>query len=459
MTMLEATIEKKRVALSSVIAALVITSLKLVVGLETNSLGILSEAAHSGLDLVAAFITFMAVTIADRPPDREHLYGHGKIENLSAFVETLLLLVTCGWIIYEAIGRLITRSAHVDANVWGYAVIGLSIIVDFSRSRALSRVAKKYKSQALEADALHFSSDIWSSLVVMIGLVFVNMGQMFIDSVAAIIVALLVLIVTYRLGKRTVDALMDRVPEGLYEELLELVRQVEGVSEVKTMRVRQSGPRVFVDTTVAIPRTIPFQQAHDVMDSIEKAIHAKHQNFDVVVHAEPHEGRDETFAERIRMIILAKGLGSPHNLEIHRRDNRYHIDFDVEYTKGKMLVEAHNLSAQIEREIRASLPDVEKVTIHMEEFHAGLNDIAADTGVDGQLRDGISECIAAEKRILRCSGLTLLKIGNKYNLSVDCQFDRERTLDETHQIICELETKLYDKFKILRRITIHAEPA
>jgi cation diffusion facilitator family transporter len=459
MTTLEATLEKKRVALSSVIAALAITTLKLIVGLETNSLGILSEAAHSGLDLVAALITLMAVTIADRPPDKDHMYGHGKIENLSAFSETLLLLVTCGWIIYEAVERLVSRTALVDANVWGYGVIALSIIIDFSRSRALRRAAKKHKSQALEADALHFSSDIWSSLVVLIGLVFVNLGQPLIDSVAAIIVALLVLIVTYRLGKRTIDALMDRVPEGLYDELVELVGQVEGVSSVKLIRIRPSGPRTFVDTTVAIPRTLPFQQAHDVMDNIEKAIQARHQDFDVVVHAEPHEAKDETFAERIRMIIMGKGLGTPHNLEIHRRNKRYHIDFDIEYSKGKMLVEAHNLSAQIEREIRASLPDVEKVTIHMEEYHAGLNEISDDAGLDGQLRAEIGEYITAEKRILRYSGLTLLKIGTKYNLSVDCQFDRTRTLDDTHQIICELEARLYERFKMLRRITIHAEPA
>jgi len=459
MTSLEATKEKRRVALSSVAAALCITSLKLIVGLETNSLGILSEAAHSGLDLVAAFITFVAVTIADRPPDMDHQYGHGRIENLSAFVETLLLLVTCSWIIYEAVGRIVTGSAHVEANVWGYGVIALSIVVDFTRSRSLKRAARKYKSQALEADALHFSSDIWSSMVVLLGLVLVNLGQPLFDAGAAIVVALLVLIVTYRLGKRTVDALMDRVPEGLYEELRELVGQVNGVSEVKTLRVRQSGSRVFVDTTVAIPRTMPFQQAHDVMDSIEKAIHWKHQDFDVIVHAEPHEGKDETFAERIQMIILGKGLGLPHNLEIHRRDNRYHIDFDVEYTKGKMLVEAHNLSAQIEREIRATLPDVEKVTIHMEEYQPGLNEISAEPGIHGQLHARISECIEAEKRIVRFSGLTLLKIGNKYNLSVDCQFDRNRTLDETHQIISALEARLYEKFKMLRRITIHAEPA
>ncbi len=208
--------EKKKVALSSVLAALVITSMKLVVGLTTNSLGILSEAAHSGLDLMAAFMTYIAVSLSDRKPDREHQFGHGKIENLSALFETILLVVTCGWIIYEAAQRLFFREAKIEASIWGFLVIGISIVVDISRSRALSRVAKKYHSQALEADALHFSSDVWSSAVVILGLVFVSLGYFWVDAVAAFSVAVLVLVVSFRLGRRTINVLIDGVAAPTY---------------------------------------------------------------------------------------------------------------------------------------------------------------------------------------------------------------------------------------------------
>ena len=194
--------EKKKVALISVFAAIFLTGFKLVVGLLTGSLGILSEALHSGLDLVAAVITYFSVRISDKPADKEHNYGHGKIENFSALIETFLLLITSIWIIIEAIKRLVTGQTHIEVSVWSYIVVVSSIIIDITRSRALYKVAKKHNSQALEADALHFSTDIWSSFVVLLGLICANFGLFFADSVAALGVAVIVLVVTYRLGKR-----------------------------------------------------------------------------------------------------------------------------------------------------------------------------------------------------------------------------------------------------------------
>jgi cation diffusion facilitator family transporter len=451
--------EKIRVALSSVLAAVFITGLKLVVGLETNSLGILSEAAHSGLDMLAAILTLVAVMIAARPPDREHPYGHGKVENISAFVETLLLVATCVWIIKEAVERLVTGTAHVEANLWGFGVIVLSIVIDFSRSRALSRAAKKHRSQALEADALHFSSDVWSSLVVLAGLVFVRFGQPLVDAVAAIIVAGLVLAVSYRMGRRTIEALMDRVPEGLEEELRGVMGRVEGVSEIRGIRLRQSGPRMFLDTTVAIPRTMLFQQAHAVMDNIEHSVRSRYPDMDVIVHGEPIERNDETIAERIRMIILDRGLGAPHHLEVHQRDSRYHVEFDIEFSKGKDFVEAHDITTEIEREIHDRVPGVEKVTIHMEEYHPEMSQVGEETGREADLRERVSECIGTEKRVVRFTDVDLLKIGDRYNLSVTCRFDRGKALGEIHEIVCDVEKRLYDRIKEIRRVTIHAEPA
>ena len=262
--------EKKSIALVSVLAAVFLTGFKLGIGLWTNSLGILSEAAHSGLDLMAAVITLLAVTFADRPADEDHQYGHGKLENISAFVETLLLVITCAWIIWEGIGRLLAHSHHVEANVWSFIVMGTSIVVDISRSRALYRVAKKYHSQALEADALHFSSDVWSSLTVIAGLFFVWIGYPEFDAIAAIGVALLVLFVSYRLGRRTIDALMDRVPKDIKNQIEDAIKSVDGVEELRKLRIRPSGAHIFVDVVVAIRRTIPFQSVHAIMDAVER---------------------------------------------------------------------------------------------------------------------------------------------------------------------------------------------
>ena len=450
--------EKKRVALTSVLAAVFITGFKLAVGLETNSLGILSEAAHSGLDLLAAIMTLLAVTIAERPPDAEHQYGHGKIENLSAFLETMLLVVTCAWIIWEATDRLTSGTSHVDASIWGFIVMIASIVVDVSRSRALARAAKKHNSQALEADALHFSSDVWSSLVVIAGLGLVMLGYQSLDSVAAILVALLVLFVSYRLGRRTIDALMDRVPAGLSERLLEEVRHVPGVEEVRNLRVRPSGAHAFVDVTIAIRRTTPFEQAHIIMDNVEKALSRQRERLEVMVHAEPFISPDETVEDKIRMILADMGLGAPHNVEIMASNGRYFIDFDVEYPSGKSFVEAHNVSSEIEQEIRRVVPSAEKITIHMEEHEAEGRETVEATRKAARLHQEIMEYVKSDDRVVNCSDVTLLAAGNKFNLTLACQFQKEKPLAEVHHIISELESRLYKRFKMLRRITVHAEP-
>ncbi len=452
-----ANLEKRRIARNSVIAAIFITGLKLVVGLETNSLGILSEAAHSGLDFLAALMTYVAVRIAARPPDRDHTYGHGKIENLSAFGETLLLVATCGWIIYEGISRLLFREAHVESTVWGFVVVTVAIFVDISRSRALSRVAKKYNSQALEADALHFSTDVWSSLVVLSGLVFVAIGYTWVDAVAAIVVALIVLFISFRLGKRTIDALMDRVPEGLYEQVLETLRSVPGVENVRSIRLRPSGGKVFVDTVIGVKRTTPFQKAHLIMDRVEQAVQERHKEIDIVVHAEPAESFDESIADKIRLIVGRKGIRPPHNLEVHNIDGRYSVGFDIEYSGGKSFVEAHRLTDEIEREIRQEIASIEHVTIHMEEDRPG-EDGVADVSDDERLRQSVRKLVRADANVVECTNVQLLRIGERFNLAVDCTIQRDRTLEEVHRIVSRLETRLYDKFPRLRRVMIHAEP-
>ena len=211
--------EKNKAALSSVIAAIGLTTFKIVIGVLTGSLGILAEAAHSTLDLVAALMTLFAVKIADKPADYEHPYGHGKVENLSALFETLLLLITCAWIIYEAVKRLINPSAViVEVTYWSFIVMTVSIIIDISRSRVLMKTAKKYNSKALEADALHFSTDVWSSSVVILGLIALLVSRLVprlqflehADAISALVVAAIVIWVSIRLGFSTIKALIDR---------------------------------------------------------------------------------------------------------------------------------------------------------------------------------------------------------------------------------------------------------
>lgn len=281
--------KKQSVALSSVFASLALTVLKLVVGLATGSMGILSEAAHSFLDLGAATLTFFAVRVGDKEADEHHHYGHQKVESVSALIETGLLFLTSAWIIYEAIKRLSTGQIEVEVTWYAFAVMIFSIIVDFSRSRALKKVAKETKSQALEADALHFSSDILSSLTVIAGLIFVSLGIAKADAIAAIGVSLFVLHAGYTLGKRTIDTLVDAVPAGLSEKIKDLTNQVEGVIDIKRVRVRPAGITIFIDITITVSSKLSLNQAHDIADKIEKKIKRSIPEADITIHPEPEK--------------------------------------------------------------------------------------------------------------------------------------------------------------------------
>lgn len=287
--------EKKSAAVNSVVAAVFLTSLKISVGWMTGSLGILAEAAHSGLDMVAALITWLAVRISDKPADQDHLYGHGKVENLSALFETILLLATCVWIIHEAYDRLFVKSVAVEASVWAFLVMAVSIVVDISRSKMLYKAAREHKSQALEADALHFRTDIWSSAVVILGLFCVKLSDWFpsaawlqkADAIAALGVALIVIFVSMELGLRTLRGLLDTAPKGMVEQITRIIAEIPGVWNCHRVRVRDAGARTFVDAHVLVDGTQSLEAAHRLTDQIEAMIRSAVPDADVTVHAEP----------------------------------------------------------------------------------------------------------------------------------------------------------------------------
>lgn len=281
--------EKKRVAGISVFAAIFLTGFKFLIGILTGSLGILSEALHSGLDLIAATITYISVHISDKPADKEHQFGHGKIENLSALIETLLLIITCVWIVYEAISRLISGNTHIQVTVWSYIVVISSIAIDITRSRALYKVARKYNSQALEADALHFSTDIWSSVVVLIGLLCANFGLFAADSIAALGVAIIVLSVSYRLGKRAVSVLLDSSPIILSEKISSIIKSVPEVSYFHDLKVRVAGADTFVNVTIHVDPGLNITEAHAISHKVEGIICENILRCQVQIHYEPEE--------------------------------------------------------------------------------------------------------------------------------------------------------------------------
>jgi cation diffusion facilitator family transporter len=450
--------EKSNVALSSIGGAILITTLKIVVGFWTGSLGILAEAAHSGLDLLAAVITFLAITFSSKPADKEHLYGHGKIENFSALIETILLFVTCAWIIYEAVHRLMDRTVEIDVNFWSFFVMVVSIIVDYTRSRALSKAAKKHRSQALEADALHFETDIWSSSVVILGLIFAAFNIHMADSIAALIVAMIVIYVSYSLGKRTIDELLDRAPTGLEERIITIASSMQGVEKADNIRIRNSGSQTFVDLSLHMKRTMPLEQANALVHQVEDALHAIVPNGDIVIHPEPVETTDETIAEKVRLLMSRNGLIA-HDVQTYSVSGAYQVEFQLEFAKDEDFVEVHKQVDKIESDIKEQIPNVGSVVVHIEDSKEKIMESVNVTEDSHELIERITYLAFEESEITDCKILSVLEVGGKYRVSMNCAISGKLSLEEVHTVSTKLETKILAENPTVEEVHIHTEPA
>jgi cation diffusion facilitator family transporter len=294
---------KRRVAISSILASVFLTLLKLIIGMLTNSLGIISEAMHSGVDVIAACTTLYAVIVASRPPDKEHPYGHAKFESLASLIEIILLFAVAGWVFFEGVDRLLVTESSVEITPISISIMFVSIVVDFGRSRSLLRASKEHVSQALEADGLHFRADMITSAIILVGLFAVYLfssGNA--DAYAAIIASILMVYTSLGLGRRTLDVLLDRAPLELYEIIEQRVSNLEGIQRVKDLRVRLVGPQSFVDMHIEVPRTFSHDRAHSLATRVEASVKEAVPNSDVLVHVDAVEAIRETIADKVRFI-------------------------------------------------------------------------------------------------------------------------------------------------------------
>ena len=438
--------EKKAVALRSIYAAVAITVLKTMVGVTTGSLGILSEAAHSGLDLVAAAITYFSVRVSDKPADADHQYGHGKIESFSAFLETGLLLLTCIWIVYEAINRLFFHSVHIEPTSWAFAVMGISIAVDYWRSRRLRRIADKYDSQALHADALHFSTDIWSSGVVILGLALVLVGRQYAqpwlamaDSIAALCVACIVVYVSWRLARQTIDALLDAAPAGVRGRIIQEVYAVNGVLEVGRVRIRRSGSRYFADVSVAMSRNVTFQKSEQISNEVTERIRAVLPDADVVVNTVSRASRQESLFDRIRAVATRNNL-NVHDISVQDIGGSLHVEQHVELDEKLSLKEAHDRVTRLESEMKGEVGEISSILTHIESEPATIetsDGLVRAPGFENrlqQVKEGFPE-------VVDMHDLMFKQVGGRLYLSLHCTMNDDLPLSRVHDIQTAMESR------------------
>jgi cation diffusion facilitator family transporter len=456
--------EKRTVARNSLYAAFVITVLKATVGVSTGSLGILSEAAHSGLDLVAAFITLLSVRVSDKPADADHQYGHGKVENFSAFLETGLLLLTCVWIIWEAIRRLFVHHVHIEPTVAAFVVMAVSMVVDAWRSRALKKIAAKYDSQALEADALHFSTDIFSSGVVLLGLALVAIGERYswpwlanADPIAALFVAGAVLYVSSRLARQTIDALLDAAPSGVRAQIVDAVSRLEGVLELDRVRIRRAGNRYFADLSVGLARNVTFQRAEQLADEVTNSVRRVLPNADVVVHSVPRPSGGENIFDRIRAVASRNNL-NVHDVSVQDLAGRLHVEQHLELDETLNLKQAHDVVTGVEAEMRREIPEISSILTHIESEPATI-ETGDEIRRDAEIERRLERIVAEFPEIEDMHDVAIKRVRDRIYVSCHCTMSDDLPLSRVHDISTALEIRFKQETPEIFKVLIHPEPA
>lgn len=455
--------EKQRVARNSVLVAIVITSFKFVIGILSGSLGILSEALHSSLDLVASVITLFSVRVSDKPADADHQYGHGKVENFSAFVETGLLLITCMWIVWEAVQRLFFPTRDIELSIWAVVVMSVSIVLDFWRSRSLKRVADKYSSQALQADALNFATDIWSSSVVIAGLGFVWAGRHFqipwlakADPISALGVAAIVISVSWRLARETLDALLDAAPTGVRNEIISRVGSVPGVVGVERVRIRKAGSRYFADIAIGMARNATFQASDVVVSEVRQRIHSLLGDSDVLVNAVPRALHSESTFDRIRAASLRNNL-MVHDISVQDLNGQIHVELHVELDETMSLIAAHDRVTALEADIRAHTPEIASILTHIESEPATI-----ETGDailhDRELENKLKKIGATFPDVVDVHEVVLKRVRGHFFLSCHVTMHDNLKLSRVHDVQTALEIQFKLAAPQLFRVLIHPEP-
>ena len=451
--------EKEKVALGSIAASAGLTAAKAIIGLLTGSLAILSEAGHSLLDLSATVLTYFAVRISGKPADAEHQYGHGKVESVTALAETALLFVLTAIVIFEAVRRLIGAQVHaVDATIAAFAVIIGSIVIDFLRSRTLKRVAQATRSEALEADALHFRSDMWSSIAVLIGLCGVALGYAWADAAAAIIVAVFICVAGYRLGRRTIDTLTDTAPAGVSEQIAVIARQIPGVVAVERVRARPAGAVLFVELGVSISRTLPLDRVTMIKQQLTRAIRGDLPAAELTITTEPKALDDETVRERV--MVSARDLGlAIHHVAVQTVAGRLSVSLDLEVDGAMPLAAAHDVASRLEEAIRHELGPQVEVETHIEPLPADL--LAgrdAEPARIGQVREALLSLAGELPALGEIHDVRVRDTSAGEIVNFHCQVDPMLSVSAVHDMVDALERRLRRQFPTIQRVIGHAEP-
>lgn len=449
---------KERVAIVSALASGSLAAAKFTIGVMIGSLALISDALHSLIDLGATLVTWYAVRVGDRPPDAEHHYGHGKAENVAAFVATALLLMLAGGVAVEAVKRLAEGGSVVTFSIIPFIVLGIEMIVNAWRARALWNAAREHSSQALAADSLHFASDFFGSIPVIIGLILAAYGYEWGDSAAALVVAALITILAVRMGRRSIDALVDTAPEGDTERVEAALQKISGVVGVERVRMRKVGPRYFVDVSVLVPRIYPLDRVMSLKASVDGAIDRLLGDADVTVTTTPAALDDETMLQRVNMIARNRAL-AVHHVTVQNLQGKLSISLDLEVDGKLSLGAAHDIADGLEKAIEEELGNHVEVETHIEPLQT--DDLSGRDAPAARVREvetALAETARQIGTIRQVHDVRVRETGDGEIVNFHCRVDPAQTVHDVHEKVDDLERALRERWPEIRRVIGHAEP-
>ena len=449
--------EKTSVAAISIFASAGMAAAKFVVGILIGSLALISEALHSSVDVVATIITWLVVRVSDKPADDEHHYGHGKFESLSALGVIAILYVLAGGILVESWSRLTEGTPPPVISAIPFVVLLVDIAVNFWRARALHRAARDTKSQALAADALHFASDVLGSIAVIIGLVLTALGYRWGDAAAAIAVAVMISILGLRLGRSTIETLLDRAPEGAAEKAIAAIRSVSGVVGVDRLRVRMVGPTHFIDAIAEVPRTFPIDRVEEIKRKAQEAVTKSLGDADLTFTAVPVAHDNESVRERIMVIARNSGLAI-HHVTVHNLGDKLIVGIDLEVDANMELTAAHDIAHELERTIREDFGEDVEVDTHIEPLEPEL---PLGTNAAADRVEAIKQALtrfAADGAIHDIHNVRVRDTDAGEIVNFHCRAAPSMSVIKVHENVDEIERALRRAFPTIKRVISHAEP-
>jgi cation diffusion facilitator family transporter len=450
--------EKQKVAAFSLLASAVMAIAKFAAALFSGSLGLLSEAFQTLLDVLATTLTLFAVRVSDKPADDEHHYGHAKVENIAALLQTVMLFGVAVYVAFEAVSRLFAGDHEIKLQWWLYAVVIGSILIDYNRYRALKRTAVKTGSAALAADAVHFAADMWSSLAVLLGLILVWFGFTYADSVAALVVTGFVTHAAWELGKQTLNNLLDAAPAGAVAQITDVVDTVDGVLSIRQLRVRPAGPTLFVDLTVDVPRTLPVMQLDSMRQELAKRIAGIFENADSSIQLNPVELDSETAFDKVSMIAEKHGLKT-HHLAVQKLGGRLAVSFDVEMNADISLLAAHDKATALEAEIRGGLGADVEVESHIEPLEPRLLEGAPPApALTTKIQTTLMSLARREKQLSDLHNVRIRSNAAGLYVHYHCRFDPALAISDVHAVTDRIEVALMAALPNIKRVVAHAEP-